>query len=94
MLSKQTGPSQVITVGATTSTITVTNTDGSSVRKVRIATQTNPVLVAFNTTTNLITSGIMIPGSSSEHFALDNSTKITIVRGSATDVLVSITPVA
>jgi hypothetical protein len=94
MLSKQTGPSQVITVGATTSTITVTNTDGLPVRKVRIAVQGNPVLVAFNTTTNLVSAGVLIPANTSEHFALDNSTKITIVRGSATDVLVSITPVA
>ena len=94
MLSKQTGPSQVITVGATTSTITITNTDGSTVRKVRIATQTYPVLVAFNTTTNLVSAGILVPGGSSEHFALDNSTKVTIVRGSANDVLTSITPVA
>lgn len=94
MLSKQTGASQVITATATTQTVTVSNLDGLSVRKVRIAAQTNPVLVAFNTTTNLTTAGILIPGGTVEHFNMEGSTKLTIVRGNSTDVLVSITPVA
>jgi hypothetical protein len=94
MLSKQTGPSQVITATATTQTVTVANDDGSVVRKVRIAAQANPVLVAFNTTTNLLTAGILVPGGTAEHFNTDASSQLTIVRGTSTDVLVSITPVA
>jgi hypothetical protein len=94
MLTKQTGPSQVITATATTQTVTVVNDDGSAVRKVRVAAQTNPVLVAFNTTTNLVTAGILIPGGTAEHFSTEASPVLTILRGTATDVLVSITPVA
>jgi hypothetical protein len=94
MLSKQTGPSQVITATATTQTVTVANDDGSVVRKVRIAAQTNPVLVAFNTTTNLATAGVLVPGGTAEHFSTEASPVLTILRGTSTDVLVSITPVA
>lgn len=94
MLSKQTGVSQVITATSSTQTVTVSNIDGLPVRKVRIAAQTNPVLVAFNTTTNLTTAGILIPGGTVEHFSMEGSAKLTIVRGNSTDVLVSITPVA
>ena len=96
MLTKQTGASKVVTATATTQTVTVSvNDDGLPVRKVRIATNGNPVLVAFNTTTNLNVAGILVPGNSAEHFNLEGSTKVTIVRGStSTDALVSITPVA
>jgi hypothetical protein len=96
MLTKQTGDSQVITATATTQTVTLTaNTDGLAIRKIRIATDGNPVLVALNTTTNLNVAGILIPGNSAEHFTLEGSTQVTIVRGStSTDALVSITPVA
>lgn len=94
MLTKQTGPSQVVTATATTATITVANDDGSAVRKVRIATQTNPVLIANNTTTNLTSAGVLVPGGTAEHFSMEGSTKITIVRGAAADALISITPVA
>ena len=96
MLTKQTGASQVLTASATTQTVTVSaNTDGLPVRKVRIATQANPVLIALNTTTNLNVAGILVPSNSAEHFTLEGSTKVTIVRGStSTDALVSITPVA
>ena len=95
MLTKQTGASQVITATATTQTVTLTtNTDGLAIRKIRIATDGNPVLVALNTTTNLSVAGILVPSNSAEHFTLEGSTKVTIVRGSGTDALVSITPVA
>jgi hypothetical protein len=96
MLTKQTGASQVITATATTQTVTIsTNDDGLAIRKVRIATNGNPVLVAFNTTTNLNAAGILIPGNTAEHFNTENSTKITVVRASTTtDALISITPVA
>lgn len=94
MLTKQSGPSQVITATATTQTVTVANDDGLAVRKVRIAAQTNPVLVAFNTTTNLITSGVLVPGGTAEHFNMEGSSKLTVVRATANDALISITPVA
>lgn len=94
MLTKQTGASQVITATVTTQTVTVSNIDGSAVRKVRVATQANPVLIAINTTTNLNVAGILVPSNSAEHFNVESSTKLTIVRGSSTDALVSITPVA
>jgi hypothetical protein len=94
MLSKQTGASQVIIATANTQTITVTNIDGLAVRKVRIATASEPVLIAINTTTNLNVAGLLIHGGAAEHFTLEGSTKITIKRGSSNDALVSITPVA
>jgi hypothetical protein len=95
MLTKQTGASQVITATVNTQTVTLTvNDDGLAIRKVRIATQANPVLVALNTSTNLNVAGILVPSNSAEHFSLEGSTKVTIVRGASTDALVSITPVA
>jgi hypothetical protein len=100
MLTKQTGASQAITASSTTQTFTLLNTNGSIVRKVRIATQDHAVLVAFNTTTNLNTAGIMIPPNTSEHFALDGlttstaQTEITVVRVGTNNAPVSITPVA
>ena len=94
MLTKQTGASKVLLATVTTQTVTVSNTDGSSVRKVRIATQTNPVVVAFNTATNLVTAGILVPSNTAEHFTLDDSTKVIIARGGSADAVVSITPVA
>lgn len=94
MLTKQTGASQVITATVTTQTVTVSNIDGTAVRKVRVATQANPVLIAINTTTNLNVAGILVPSNSAEHFNVEGSTKLTVVRGSSTDALVSITPVA
>jgi len=94
MLTKQTGASQVITVTATTQTVTVANLDGSPVRKVRIAAQSYPILVAFNTTTNLVSAGVLIPANHAEHFNMEGSTQLTIVRGSGNDVLASVTPIA
>lgn len=95
MLTKQTGASQVITATATTQTVTLSaNADGLAIRKIRIATNGNPILVALNTTTNLNVAGILVPSNSAEHFTLEGSTKVTIVRGTSTDALVSITPVA
>jgi len=95
MLSKQTGASQFIVTSATTQTVTLTtNTDGSTIRKVRIATQDHAVLIAFNTTTNLTTAGIMIPPNSAEHFTLEGSTVVSIVRYGSQDAPASITPVA
>jgi hypothetical protein len=100
MLSKQTGASQVITATTTTQTFTLVNTNGSVVRKVRIATQDHAILVAFNTTTNLNTAGIMIPPNTSEHFTLDGlttstaQTEITVVRYGTNNAPASLTPVA
>lgn len=100
MLSKPTGASQQLTSTATTQTVTLSNTDGSVVRKVRIATEDHAVLVAFNTTTNLTIAGIMIPPGTTEHFTLDGlttattQTKITVIRVGANNAPVSITPIA
>jgi hypothetical protein len=96
MLTKQTGASRVITATATTQTVTLTvNDDGLAIRKVRIATNSTPVLVAFNTATNLNVAGILVPSNSAEHFNLEGSTKLTVARASTTtDALISITPVA
>lgn len=83
MLSKQVGPSTVITMSATTQTFTPTTIlTGVSIgktnqilpaNKVRIATGAQPAFVAFNTTTSLATSGILIPANTVEHFKLDLS---------------------
>lgn len=100
MLSKQTGASKAITATSTTQTFTLVNTNGSVVRKVRIATQDHAILVAFNTTTNLNTAGIMIPPNTSEHFTLDGlttstaQTEITVVRYGTNNAPASLTPVA
>lgn len=95
MLSKQTGASKVINATVTTQTVTLTvNDDGLTIRKVRIATQDHAVLIAFNTTTNLTTEGIMIPPNSAEHFTLEGSTVVSIVRYGNNNAPASITPVA
>ena len=94
MLTKQTGASQFILTDASTQTVTLSNLDGSVVRKVRIATEDHAVLIAFNTTTNLTTAGIMIPAHSAEHFTLESSTIVRIVRYGSQDAPASITPVA
>ena len=94
MLSKQTGPSVVVAVTGTNSIVNLSNTDGSAVRKVRIAVATAPAIISITTSTNLITVGILIPEGHVEHFSLEGNTHIHIVRSGSTNGIASITPVA
>ena len=94
MLSKQTGPSQVITTTASSVMVTVANTDGSAVRKVRVAVDTAPALISITTSTNLSGAGILMPIGTVEHFTLEGSDHIHIVRTGSSDGKASVTPVA
>jgi len=94
MLSKQTGPSVVVATTASSVQITVTNTDGSAVRKVRIANDTAPALIAITTSSNLSGAGMLIPAGTVEHFNLEGSDHIHIVRYGSTNGIASVTPVA
>lgn len=87
MLSKQIGPSSVLTMSATPQTVTPTTTlTGVSngkvnqtlpATKVRIATGAQPAYVGFNTSATLATTGILIPANTVEHFKLDLSSVVT-----------------
>lgn len=94
MLTKQTGPSHVITATASSVICYVANDDTSTVRKVRVAATTNPVLIAITTSSNLSGAGILIPSNTVEHFSLEGSDHVHVVRASSNDALVSITPIA
>jgi hypothetical protein len=94
MLSKQTGASVVVTTTASSVQVNVTNTDGSAVRKVRIAVDTAPALIAITTSSNLSGAGILIPAGTAEHFTLEGSNHVHIVRSGSTNGIASITPVA
>jgi hypothetical protein len=82
MLSKQVGPSTVLTMSATAQTVnpvtTLTGVSNGQINqtlpatKVRIATNSQPAYVAFNTTATTTTS-ILLPSNSVEHFKLDNT---------------------
>ena len=96
MLTKPTGNSIIAVLSATTGTTTVTNWNGSTPRKVRVATHAQPAAVNFgNSTTATVTTGILVPPDWSEHFSLENTNKITYVQvGAGTGGYISITPVA
>ena len=96
MLTKPTGNSIIATLSATTGTTTATNWDSSVPRKVRISTHAQPASVNFGTSTNAtITTGIMVPPNTTEHFSLEGKTKVTYVQvGAGTGGYISITPVA
>jgi len=96
MLTKPTGNSIIATLSATTGTTTATNWDSSVPRKVRIATHGQPAAVNFGTsTTATVTTGILMPADTAEHFSLEGKTKVTYVQvGSGSGGFISITPVA
>ena len=94
MLSKQTGASVVVTTTASSVIVNVTNYDGTPVRKVRIANDTAPALIAITTSSNLSGAGILVPAGTAEHFSLEGSNHIHIVRSGSTNGIASITPVA
>ena len=94
MLSKQTGASVVVTTTASSVIVTVTNTDGSPVRKVRVASATAPALISITTSSNLSGAGILMPIDHVEHFTLEGSDHIHIVRSGSNNGIASITPVA
>jgi hypothetical protein len=85
MLSKQTGPSTVLTMSGTAQTVNPTTTlTGVSTgitnqtlpaTKIRIATNSQPAYIAFNTTATTTTS-ILIPSNTVEHFKLDNTSVV------------------
>jgi hypothetical protein len=94
MLSKQTGASVVVSTTSSSVQVNLTNYDGTPVRKVRVATATAPVLIAITTSSNLSGAGILVPLDSAEHFTLEGSDHIHIVRLGTNDGKASITPVA
>ena len=95
MLTKPTGKSIIATLSATTGTATVTNLNGSIPRKVRIATHAQPAAVNFGSTTATVTTGILMPADTAEHFSLENTAKITYLQvGAGSGGYISITPVA
>jgi len=97
MLTKQTGPSQVVvasTVTTTTATVTLTTFDGSIPRKVRVAVSNAPILIDISTLTN--ECKIMVPVLGIEHFTLVNTTTVSYsaVIGQTANSIISFTPVA
>ena len=94
MLTKQTGPSVVIATTASNLIVNLSNTDGSVVRKVRVAAATASALISILTSTNLTTVGVLIPIDHVEHFTLEGATHIHIRRGGSSDGIASITPIA
>jgi hypothetical protein len=94
MLSKQTGASVVVTTTASSVIVNVSNTDGSAVRKVRVANDTAPALISITTSSNLSGAGILMPAGTVEHFSLEGSDHIHIVRSGSTNGIASITPIA
>lgn len=94
MLSKQTGASVVVNTTASSVQVNITNYDGSPVRKVRVAAALHPALIAITTSTNLSGAGILIPVDHVEHFNLEGSNHVHIVRYGADNGIASITPVA
>lgn len=94
MLSKQTGASVVVATTASSVQVNVTNTDGSTVRKVRVAVDTAPALIAITTSSNLSGAGMLMPAGTVEHFSLEGTGHVHIVRSGSTNGIASITPVA
>jgi len=95
MLSKPTGNSIIAALSATTGTTTVTNFDGSTPRKVRIGTHSQPAAVNFGNTTATTTTGILMPADTAEHFSIETTAMVTYVQvGTGSGGFISITPVA
>jgi hypothetical protein len=96
MLTKITGNSVIATLSANaTGTTTATNFDGSIPRKVRIATHNQPAAVNFGSTTATVTTGILMPADTAEHFSIENTARITYAQvGAGSGGFISITPVA
>lgn len=94
MLTKQTGASVVVATTASSVQVSLSNYDGSTVRKVRIAVDSYPALVGINTGTNLSGAGILMPTGTVEHFNLEGNTHVHIVRYGTNNGIASITPVA
>ena len=97
MLTKQTGPSQVVIASTNTSvtgTVTLSTFDGSIVRKVRVAVTNSPILIDIGNDTN--ECKILMPTFSTEHFTLDNTSTVSYssVFGQTINSFVSFTPVA
>jgi hypothetical protein len=99
MLSKQVGPSTVLTMSATAQTVnpvtTLTGVSNGQINqtlpatKVRIATSAQPAYIAFNTTATTSTS-ILVPANVVEHFKLDN-TSICYAQTTASNHLITAT---
>ena len=83
MLSKVIGTSTVLTLSATTQTVTATTFTGESPKVVRIATNSQPAYINFNTAATSST-GILIPSNSAEHFKLDSTTRVVSTGTSTT----------
>ena len=84
MLSKIVGQSTVLTMSGTAQTVIPTTFAGPAPKVVRIATNSQPAFVNFNTTATTST-GILIPANSAEHFKLENST-VLISTGTSTTI--------
>ena len=83
MLSKVIGPSTVLTMSGTAQTVTATTFTSETPKVVRIATNSQPAYINFNTTATTST-GILIPANSAEHFKLENSTRLVSTGTSTT----------
>jgi hypothetical protein len=95
MLTKPTGNSIIAALSATTGTVTVTKFDGSMPRKVRIATHAQPAAVNFGSTTATVTTGIIVPPNTTEHFSIETTARVTYVQiGAGSGGYISITPIA
>lgn len=88
MLTKIMGTGTVLTMSATTQSVTVTTfTSNSSYEgvlpalKVRIATNSQPAFINFGTSTVASSStGILIPANHAEHFKLDSTNVVTVLQ--------------
>jgi hypothetical protein len=103
MLTKIIGTSQVLTLSATTQTVSVTTTEFGNNQgltntrlpavKVRIATQGQPAYIGLGFANTLNLNGVLIPANHAEHFKLDNTSTVSVLQAGTTGTI-SITPVA
>ena len=100
MLSKQTGPSQVVyvsTVTTMTATVTLSTFDGSIPRKVRVAVSNAAIVIHIGDKVgDSHANGILMPILAVEHFTLENTTTATYSAAlpNSSTPIVSFTPVA
>ena len=100
MLSKPTGPTQLVLVSTLTNitgSVTLSTFDGSVPRKVRVAVMNSAVLINFgNNKAANGTSDILMPMFAVEHFSLENTTTATYtaVIAAVNTAFVSFTPIA
>jgi hypothetical protein len=87
MLSKVVGASAVLTLSATTQTVTPSTFSGAVPKVVRVATNSQPAYINFNTAANSST-GILLPSNHVEHFKLDN-VSVTVAASTASNYLVT-----